>query len=171
MVIRNRPSPWRYDGVLREPDYDRDCEVRRARGNGQIEWRGDKIFIGTVLVGEPVGLYRQGDDLWRVKYGPCPLGSIKGKGKLDKLSPRPRNRPGQRATQSEKTVAHVSGLICNPSFRLLRMRGTLQEIQMAANCLTNLESSRTTQTTEQARTPRGQDHAARPNRRPSVPST
>ena len=68
------------------------------RSNGQIKWRGDKIFISTVLVGEPVGLYRQGNDLWQVKYGPCPLGSIKGKGKLDKLSPRPPKPLGQEAT-------------------------------------------------------------------------
>src|SRR6516225_3285127 len=33
-------SPRRWDGVLREPDYPADHEVRRVRSNGEIKWRG-----------------------------------------------------------------------------------------------------------------------------------
>ena len=37
---------WRtYDGVLREPGYGHGTEVRRVRSNGEIKWRGRKIFV------------------------------------------------------------------------------------------------------------------------------
>ena len=34
------PSPRRFDGVLREPDYDPDDVVRRVRHNGEIRVAG-----------------------------------------------------------------------------------------------------------------------------------
>jgi putative transposase len=42
-----RPSPRRWDGVLREPDYDDDADVRRVRRNGEIKWQGKLVYITT----------------------------------------------------------------------------------------------------------------------------
>ena len=49
-------SPRRFDGVLRQPTYSADHEVRYVRHNGEIRWRGETVYISEALVGEPVGL-------------------------------------------------------------------------------------------------------------------
>jgi putative transposase len=68
-------SPRRFDGVLREPEYDGDHEVRRVRHNGDIRWRNRTIYVNQALVGEPVGLV-ENDTGWTVSYGPIVLGTI-----------------------------------------------------------------------------------------------
>ena len=65
----------RFDGVLREPEYDGDHEVRRVRHNGDIRWRNRTIYVNQALVGEPVGLV-ENDTGWTVSYGPIVLGTI-----------------------------------------------------------------------------------------------
>ncbi|MBV9287965.1 MAG: transposase [Hyphomicrobiales bacterium] len=49
-------SARRWDGVLREPDYPVDHQVRRVRSIGEIKWRRGLVFINCALAGEPVGL-------------------------------------------------------------------------------------------------------------------
>ncbi len=66
----------RWDGVLREPDYPEDQEVRRVRSNGEIKWQGRLVYINCALAGEPVGLAEGDDGAWRVSYGPLALGVI-----------------------------------------------------------------------------------------------
>lgn len=69
-------SPRLWDGVLREPQYSGDSIVRRVRHNGEIKWRGDTIYIGTALIGEPITLIEDTDGDWMVSYGPIELGVI-----------------------------------------------------------------------------------------------
>jgi putative transposase len=69
-------SPRHFDGVLREPVYVDDEEVRRVRHNGEIKWHGKQIYISTALVGEPVGLAAAPDGSFTVRYGPVALGII-----------------------------------------------------------------------------------------------
>jgi transposase InsO family protein len=76
---RYEASPRRFDGVLREPDYDSKQEVRRVRHNGEIRWNGSTIYINQALVGEPVGLAEDNDG-WTVSYGPILLGTIAHRG-------------------------------------------------------------------------------------------
>jgi Integrase core domain len=52
------PSPRRFDGILREPEYGGECEVRRVRHNGDIRWRNRTIYVNQALVGEPVASSR-----------------------------------------------------------------------------------------------------------------
>jgi putative transposase len=66
----------RWDGVLREPDYDGDHTVRRVRHSGEIRWRGSTIYVSEALVGEPIGLIEDEDGNWNVFYGPIALGFI-----------------------------------------------------------------------------------------------
>jgi transposase InsO family protein len=68
-------SSRRFDGILREPEYDGDHEVRRVRHNGDIRWRNRTIYVNHALVGEPVGLAAN-DTGWIVSYGPIVLGTI-----------------------------------------------------------------------------------------------
>lgn len=72
---RYHASPRRWDGVLREPDYSADHEVRRVRSNGEIKWRGRLVYINSALAGEPVGL-AENETGWTVGYGPVALGVI-----------------------------------------------------------------------------------------------
>ena len=82
-------SPRRFDGVLRQPSYSADHEVRYVRHNGEIRWRGETIYINQALVGEPVGLIQDDDGDWIVSYGPISLGVIARDG--DRLR-KPRRR-------------------------------------------------------------------------------
>jgi putative transposase len=81
-------SPRRFDGVLRSPDYASDYVVRRARGNGEIRWRGATIYISEALIGEPVGLIENEHGDYTVWYGPIALGLINHRGNHLRLPKR-----------------------------------------------------------------------------------
>jgi transposase InsO family protein len=65
----------RYTGRLRQPDYADDFAVRKVRLNGEIKWKGELVFVSTVLTGEPVGI-EEDEGQWIVHYGPITLGTI-----------------------------------------------------------------------------------------------
>ena len=89
------PSPRSFDGVLRQPDYPQDHEVRQVRCNGEIKWQGRLVYLSQALTGEPVGLAETDDGAWRVTYGPVVLGVIAhGSDRLRR--PRTRPRPPTR---------------------------------------------------------------------------
>jgi transposase InsO family protein len=107
------PSPRAWDGVLREPHYADDWEVRRVRTNGEIKWRGKLIQINSALAGEPVGLAEAADGAWRVFYGALELGEIDHRGERLK---KPRRRgcglvdnAGALPTGSTETAATADG--------------------------------------------------------------
>ena len=91
-----RPSPRRYHGRLRSPDYDQGVAVRRVRHCGVIKWRGREIFVSSALKGEPVGLYAIAEDTWLVKYGPVVLGTIKGEAGMQRIGTARRRKPKNR---------------------------------------------------------------------------
>ncbi len=53
-----RASARGYSGRLCSPEYPEAATVRQVRSNGEIKWRGERVFLGEPLVGEPVGLSR-----------------------------------------------------------------------------------------------------------------
>jgi len=77
-----RPSSRPYPCALREPEYGQDCTVRRVRSNGEIKWRGERIFVSQALVGEPVGIEETASGDWRVRYADIELGFIDTKHRL-----------------------------------------------------------------------------------------
>jgi transposase InsO family protein len=82
-------SPRRWDGILREPEYPAEHEVRRVRPNGAIRRRGVEIYITQALAGEPIGLVEQADGGWLVRYGPVELGLIDHRGdRLRRAKPK-----------------------------------------------------------------------------------
>ncbi|MHC2333608.1 putative transposase [Bradyrhizobium sp. USDA 4454] len=84
-------SSRRFDGILREPEYADDQEIRSVRQNGEIKWLGNTIYISEALIGEPVGLAEERDG-WTVSYGPIVLGTIAHRG--DQLSRPKRTAKG-----------------------------------------------------------------------------
>ena len=97
-------SPRRFDGVLREPEYDDDHEIRRVRQNGEIKWQGQTIFVSQALVGEPVGLHEAGQSGWNVCYGPIVLGTIAHN--ADRLK-KPKQGACGHVDDARKGVAHM----------------------------------------------------------------
>jgi putative transposase len=82
-------SPRRWDGVLREPDYPVDYQLRRVRHNGEIRWCGQTVYVHQALAGEPVGLVETGTGGFAVHYGPLLLGVIDHRGeRLRQPTPR-----------------------------------------------------------------------------------
>jgi putative transposase len=69
-------SPRRWDGVLREPEYDGERAIRRVRRNGEIKWQGSTVYVSEALIGEPIGLVEDADGGWTAFYGPIVLGII-----------------------------------------------------------------------------------------------
>ncbi len=98
-----QPSPRRFDGVLREPQYGADQDVRRVRCNGEIKWQGQLVYISTALTGEPVGLAEDDDGAWRVSYGPVALGVIAHRGQ--RLQKPKRSTCGPCGRRSASTTA------------------------------------------------------------------
>jgi putative transposase len=82
------PSPRRWDGVLREPQYDRDDEVRRVRSTGEIKWQGQLIYISEALVGEPIAL-TENPGGHTVTFGPIVVGVIAHRGDRLRKPKRP----------------------------------------------------------------------------------
>lgn len=71
-----RPSERSYPCPLREPAYPDTMAVRRVRSNGEIKWGGERIFISTVLVGEPVAIAESDGGEWVVRFSDLELGFI-----------------------------------------------------------------------------------------------
>jgi putative transposase len=94
---RYTPSPRRYDGVLREPDYSADHRTRRVRHNGEIKWNGSTIYINEALAGEPVGLLED-EGRWIVSYERIQLGTIPHRG--DRLE-KPKRKPCGRVDNAK----------------------------------------------------------------------
>jgi putative transposase len=68
-------APRTWDKILREPEYSSEAAVRRVRHNGEIKWRGNTVYVGTALIGEP-SCRAENADGWTVSYGPIVLGAI-----------------------------------------------------------------------------------------------
>lgn len=70
-------SPRKWDGVLREPEYDTKTEmVRKVCQSGCIWLKQKEYYIGQTLTGEYVGLKEVADGEYEVHYGAVTLGKI-----------------------------------------------------------------------------------------------
>jgi putative transposase len=105
-------SPRRWDGVLREPDYPVDQDVRRVRSNGEIKWRGNLVYINCALAGEPVGLAENAAG-WTVSFGPIALGVIAhGGDRLRKPKPASCGPCGQHCALPTGSTASAAAARC-----------------------------------------------------------
>jgi putative transposase len=68
-----QPSARPWPTHLEDPWYDADHEVRRVRSNGEIKWKGERIFIGESLIGELLGILQTYWGDWLVSFADLPL--------------------------------------------------------------------------------------------------
>lgn len=71
-----RPSERSYPEHVREIEYAAGLVVRRVRSNGEIRWKGGKVFLTEALVGRPVGLRQVGQDIWAIHFGMLEIGLL-----------------------------------------------------------------------------------------------
>jgi putative transposase len=75
------PSPRKWDGILRPPEYDtKEMKVRKVCQSGCIWLNQHEHYIGQSLTGEYVGLKANQDGELELYYGPVYLGKIGNKG-------------------------------------------------------------------------------------------
>jgi putative transposase len=75
-----RPSLRPWPARLEDPWYDAEHQVRRVRSNGEIKWKGEKIFIGESLVGELLGIRQMHWGDWLISFAYLPLALIDYRG-------------------------------------------------------------------------------------------
>ena len=63
-----------YPRRLASPSYSGSMEVRSVRHNGQIKWRGGRVYMSEVLAHEQVGLQRLTEGYWMVYFYAMLLG-------------------------------------------------------------------------------------------------
>ncbi|HVX57660.1 MAG TPA: integrase core domain-containing protein, partial [Candidatus Saccharimonadales bacterium] len=68
-------SPRAYPRRLPPVEYEAGVVVKRVYEHGDIHWQGQRLFLSQALAGEEVGFEACGDGLWRVRFGPVPLGT------------------------------------------------------------------------------------------------
>ena len=70
------PSSRPFPGKLPAVDYGSDVTVRFVHTNGEIKWKGDKIYLSETLIGQYVALNQVDNHLWRINYSFYPLGLL-----------------------------------------------------------------------------------------------
>lgn len=63
------PARRHYPLVEPEVHYAHGVTIRRVRRNGEIKWKGRKLYLSEVLAGEPVGLEQIDGRYWSVSFG------------------------------------------------------------------------------------------------------
>lgn len=70
------PAPRAYPARIPPVEYDSGVVVRQVRHNGEIKWRGARIYIAEVLAKEAIALRPVADGQWRIYYSFYPLGVL-----------------------------------------------------------------------------------------------
>ena len=70
------PSPREYPTSLTPLHYGSDVTVRKVRTNGEIKWKGHRIYLSQALRGEPVGLVQQTTRYWSIIYSSLYIGLL-----------------------------------------------------------------------------------------------
>ena len=69
-------SPRPYPVKLPPIEYAPGTLVRQVRHNGEVKWRGHRLYLSEVLAQEPVGFTPIGESTWAVHYSFHPLGTL-----------------------------------------------------------------------------------------------
>ena len=71
-----RRSPREYPVNIPSVEYAGDLIVRQVRHNGDIKWRGKRIYVSEALAGETIGLKQMDNHYWEVYFSFLPLGIL-----------------------------------------------------------------------------------------------
>jgi len=77
---------------LPELEYPQGTILRQVSPPGQLKWKGEKVFVSSVLAGEIVGLVQQEEDFYEVYLGGLLLGWLDSTGPLFVPDPGPKRR-------------------------------------------------------------------------------
>ena len=100
-----RPSPRPYPARPSELVYPDRWQIRMVHRHGEIRWRGNHIFVGEVLAGEPIALQETDNGSWLVHFGPVLLGSINNAGQFRRASDRPQRGAALRSRMASRDAA------------------------------------------------------------------
>ena len=70
------PSIRPYPSRISSPEYQAGVTVRSVRSNGQIKWKGDRVYVSESLRGEPIGLVQIDERTWSIQFGPLMIGFL-----------------------------------------------------------------------------------------------
>lgn len=71
-----QPSPRPFPEKLPPVEYGTGVTVRRVRQNGEIKWRGERLYLSETLAQEPVALEPIDTHLWQIRYSFHVLGQL-----------------------------------------------------------------------------------------------
>lgn len=74
-VDHYHPSPRPYPRRLPMLEYPADVALRRVNAVGRIRWRGQSVFLSSVLATEYVSLTETAEEEWTIAFGPLTLGT------------------------------------------------------------------------------------------------
>jgi len=121
-VTHYAPSPRRYPARLQDPVDPADYQVRRVRSNGEIKWRGEKIFVSAPLIGEVIGVKETENGPSEIYFGPIALGIIDPM--TGKLKSHSRGRRGGQLS-SRSTPSETENVLPMSPVVQLPQRGSL----------------------------------------------
>ena len=79
------PSERSYPARISSPEYGAAVTVRRVRHNGEIKWKGQRIYVSESLAGEPIGLVQRTEHTWELHFGPLHIGDLDERaGRIDR---------------------------------------------------------------------------------------
>jgi putative transposase len=91
----HQPSQRSFPDVIRPWDYPVDHYVKRVNTKGYIMWKGEKLYLTEALLNEDVGIARQDDGEWMIRYRDFDLAVLDQlTGQIQALRPA---RAGRRA--------------------------------------------------------------------------
>jgi transposase InsO family protein len=71
-----KPSLRAYNPKPAAISYRGNCYVRQVRHNGEIKWKGEKLYVSQSLCGEPVALRQKEKHTWEVYFSKYLLGIL-----------------------------------------------------------------------------------------------
>lgn len=75
-ATRYTKSTRSYPKRIPSIEYPGHFETRAVREGGAIKWRGESLFVSSVLYGERVGLEEVAYGIWSIYFGPMLLGIL-----------------------------------------------------------------------------------------------
>jgi transposase InsO family protein len=74
----HRASTRQMPTTVPSPTYPSPFTIRMVKGDGDIKWRNERLYLSEVLAHEPVGLEEVGDDIWHIHFGIVPIVILDG---------------------------------------------------------------------------------------------
>jgi putative transposase len=72
----HKPSLRSYPKQLPGITYHGNYLIRQVRHNGEIKWKGERVYVSQALAKEPVALKPKGEHLWEIYYSSYLLGIL-----------------------------------------------------------------------------------------------